>query len=582
MSKKDTINFIKTSVEFFKSDYYLLYDFLVSDTPWDRCMTYKLGITEKDLQEYKESFICGVISTYQKLLKASMEKGQINIVDYKVANKAMNGTPLNNLFFEDAESYLVMMKFYIYALRDEVEIKKDTFNENKVLLADIWDLYYNLLQKYNLNDDEVDTMSLSSSDDYEQRFNTFRQELYTEICKLFQNTFRSVEEEQQFINYIYSLAYARLYIDKEHGLDLDSEELAVMSVIEAEVDARESFYYNGALGIIAIELLINLCDNYWPHIDIRRAVDDDEIQKYFSNLDDNYDNKFDNDIIITDYSVDSCLDEILSIMLDNMNYDEIYHTLTSNECIYDMLMDNNLDGRYEEYFKYLMICKILSDTFEYESYLNATSDNVDATINYQNLLKMKINKTNIIKYFEDHATFLIEKYHEYHSSKTTVEKARLHVANMKEDRIVTKIFSYASINYMLLKLCKVVPMASVDYINKVVLQVRDNTGFDYFSEDKDTTKLLQSMCLSVYENLLLDQNIDEEGKKIISFLETSENLISSLQSNPNMLTIIMELFNSYNQEETTYKEELDRRASIKETQKIKILNKLNPFANIEN
>ncbi len=579
--KAATINFIKTCVEFFKNDYYMLYDFLVSDTPWDRCITYKVGMDPKDLTEYKELFICSIISTYQKLLRASLDSSQINIVDYPLATKIMEGTPINQLFFNDAESYLVMIKFYIYALRDDVTFKKDTFNEHKVLISKIWDLYYGLLGKYNLINVEVDGMSLSSSNSYEQRFAAFRKELYAKICELFQQNFRRIEEEQEFINYIFSLAYAQLYLDRERGEELDSEELAVMSIIEGEMDTRESFYYNMNLALIPIEILMNLCDNYWPNIDIRKEVDDSDVQRYFSNLDDNYDTKFDSDLIITDYSVDDSLEAILSFIYDNKSCDEIYHLLTSNECIYEMLMDNNLDGRYEGYFKYLMVCKILADTFEYESYLNATTKDHDQTINYQNLLGMKVTPNNIVNYFEEHSHFLIEKYGEYHSSKTVVEKARLHVANMKEDSIVTKIFPYASINYFLLRYRKVAPMASVDYINRLVLETRQNPEYDFFGEDEEANKLLLSMCLSVYENLLLEENIDEEKSSAIKFLENSDNLIKDLQSNPEMLALIMRLFNEYNQEETTYNEELTKRNSIVKKNKVKMLNKLNPFANSE-
>lgn len=581
MGKKATINFIKESVEFFRSDYYLLYDFLCMDTPWDRCMTYKLGISKEDLTELKELFICGVISTYQKLLQASLAQGQINFVDYQIVNKMQNGNSLNKLFFEDSESYLTMMKFYLYALRDEATIKKDTFNENKVLISNICELYNGLYEKYNLGTNNIDAMSISSTNSYEKRYKTFREELYVGVCQLFKTNFRRIEDEQQFINYLFSLAYAHLYIDRENDTELDSIELAVMSVIEAEVEPRESFYYNADIAIVTIELFTDLCDTMWPHIDIRKQVDDDTIQRYFSNLDDNYDTKFDSDIIITDYSVDTSLDEVLNSMLENMSTDEVYHLLTSSECIYDLLMDNDLDGRYEDYFKYLMVCKIISDTFEYESYLNISKGNQDRTINYQNLLTMKPTRENIIKYFEDHSHFLIEKYFEYHSRRSVVERARLHVANMKESRIVTSIFPYASINYFLLKVGKVVPMESVDYINGVIAQEKKVSLEDFVNTNLENDKLLRSICLNVYENLLLETTLTDECKAVVTFLEGSEDVVKDLKSNTSMLEKIIYLFNLYNPEETTYKEEQERRSNVKKNNKVKMLNKLNPFAQNE-
>lgn len=566
------INFIKNVYEFFRTDYFYVMDFLNEDTPWDRDFTYKFGISKADLDILKYDMRRSIEVTYrQNVLTWINERHQLPLVDEKFVRELQKGKDVWTILNENRECNVIAHRMFLNGVSVNTPIKVDTYNDFEENIMTIIDIFGTIFEKYN--GPEV----YASDPDGEEAQFIFEQvykEAYPTIAKYFQVSFRSIEEETRFINYLFSLAYAFLYYEKDKDEGLDSAEVAVMGILEDDINARDVFYSNAFIACTVIDIIFSLYQSYGRAYDLRRSIKDDKVQTMFGNLDKNYNNQFSEPIMIYDFSIDTKLEECLALLEED--HTELFDLLTTHESIYDILMDNDLDGRFEDYFKLLMIGKILGDVFEVESYNHSNSEDAKR---YRELLDVARSKDLSFPYFFDNAGYLLDTYFNYHhADEDYIRHVRLSVKNNQDIPYVLKLNQVGIGHY--LDLCKDMP--SVDYINHMLaLSKESNFLMILHSIPKDEQdKLIHSMCLNVYEHLVLEKKKSKEMEEVISMIE-NDAIVTSLIDDEEKLMRIVRLFKFYNDAKLSYNVEHRMRSKIQDTDHVKVLERLNPFSSEE-
>lgn len=566
------INFIKNVYEFFRTDYFYVMDFLNEDTPWDRDFTYKFGISKADLDILKYDMRRSIEVTYrQNVLTWINERHQLPLVDEKFVRELQNGKDVWTILNENRECNVIAHRMFLNGVSVNTPIKVDTYNDFEENIMTIIDIFGTIFEKYN--GPEI----YSSDPDSEEAQFIFEQvykEAYPTIAKYFQVSFRSIEEETRFINYLFSLAYAFLYYEKDKEEGLDSAEVAVMGILEDDINARDVFYSNAFIACTVIDIIFSLYQSYGRAYDLRRSIKDDKVQTMFGNLDKNYNNQFSEPIMIYDFSIDTKLEECLALLEED--HTELFDLLTTHESIYDILMDNDLDGRFEDYFKLLMIGKILGDVFEVESYNHSNNENAKR---YRELLDVARSKDLSFPYFFDNAGYLLDTYFNYHhADEDYIRHVRLSVKDNQDIPYVLKLNQVGIGHY--LDLCKDMP--SVDYINHMLaLSKESNFLMILHSIPKDEQdKLIHSMCLNVYEHLVLEKKKSKEMEEVISMIE-NDAIVTSLIDDEEKLMRIVRLFKFYNDAKLSYNVEHRMRSKIQDTDHVKVLERLNPFSSEE-
>ncbi len=566
------INFIKNVYEFFRTDYFYVMDFLNEDTPWDRDFTYKFGISKADLDILKYDMRRSIEVTYrQNVLTWINERHQLPLVDEKFVRELQKGKDVWTILNENRECNVIAHRMFLNGVSVNTPIKVDTYNDFEENIMTIIDIFGTIFEKYN--GPEI----YSSDPDSEEAQFIFEQvykEAYPTIAKYFQVSFRSIEEETRFINYLFSLAYAFLYYEKDKEEGLDSAEVAVMGILEDDINARDVFYSNAFIACTVIDIIFSLYQSYGRAYDLRRSIKDDKVQTMFGNLDKNYNNQFSEPIMIYDFSIDTKLEECLALLEED--HTELFDLLTTHESIYDILMDNDLDGRFEDYFKLLMIGKILGDVFEVESYNHSNNENAKR---YRELLDVARSKDLSFPYFFDNAGYLLDTYFNYHhADEDYIRHVRLSVKDNQDIPYVLKLNQVGIGHY--LDLCKDMP--SVDYINHMLaLSKESNFLMILHSIPKDEQdKLIHSMCLNVYEHLVLEKKKSKEMEEVISMIE-NDAIVTSLIDDEEKLMRIVRLFKFYNDAKLSYNVEHRMRSKIQDTDHVKVLERLNPFSSEE-
>lgn len=566
------INFIKNVYEFFRTDYFYVMDFLNEDTPWDRDFTYKFGISKADLDILKYDMRRSIEVTYrQNVLTWINERHKLPLVDEKFVRELQKGKDVWTILNENRECNVIAHRMFLNGVSVNTPIKVDTYNDFEENIMTIIDIFGTIFEKYN--GPEI----YSSDPDSEEAQFIFEQvykEAYPTIAKYFQVSFRSIEEETRFINYLFSLAYAFLYYEKDKEEGLDSAEVAVMGILEDDINARDVFYSNAFIACTVIDIIFSLYQSYGRAYDLRRSIKDDKVQTMFGNLDKNYNNQFSEPIMIYDFSIDTKLEECLALLEED--HTELFDLLTTHESIYDILMDNDLDGRFEDYFKLLMIGKILGDVFEVESYNHSNNENAKR---YRELLDVARSKDLSFPYFFDNAGYLLDTYFNYHhADEDYIRHVRLSVKDNQDIPYVLKLNQVGIGHY--LDLCKDMP--SVDYINHMLaLSKESNFLMILHSIPKDEQdKLIHSMCLNVYEHLVLEKKKSKEMEEVISMIE-NDAIVTSLIDDEEKLMRIVRLFKFYNDAKLSYNVEHRMRSKIQDTDHVKVLERLNPFSSEE-
>lgn len=570
-------------IEFFKNDFLSIKIFLLQESVWDQQIMLKSSLSLNELKSNKKNMLKNIVMAYYSMvceLVMDPDK-EIAKVDYPFINLLQKGLNPVDIFVNENFCSVQMFRYYIELTKYRSNIKIDTYNNFQSEVMDFVSIYDTNYRKFKLDEvsEKVDALDDKETQD---RYINFYREIVKEAKDYIPIHFRDCIEEEEFINYLFSLYYTNLLDKKNKNEELESDELEVINFIENDKDLVEVFDFNPSIVILILEYLYNTYKENGLNYDKRKQVTDKKARDYLRSLDYNFDTKFDTDIIISDYTVDKKLSAILkSFVIGKLTSLEIYQLLLDHMSIYDQLYKIGLDARYSDFYKMLMIKKILSDVFEYESYLKSTNDN-SSSFHYDELKNMTLNWENLLNYFVDKGVFLIENYYDYHNqSDNIIEKARLHIYQNNELKFVDKINHYSLINYFPILLGKLKELPSVDYINRM-LDIIIN-GKNIVAYDKETfielQKMVQAMCLNVYEHLLLEDQNNENVKILTHIIENESNLLDYLLNNKNILDSIAMLFITYNRTPVSYDSEIQLRSHIKDDYHIKILKKINPFDN---
>ncbi len=570
-------------IEFFKNDYLSIKVFLVQATVWDRPVMLKLSLSMDELRDLKRQMLKNIVMAYYSMVQEMVMEPdkEIHKVDYpfmKLLNVGINPV---DIFINDNFCSEQMIRHYITLIQDRSHIRIDTYNNFQTNIMDLVSIYDNNYRIFGL-----DKVSERVDEIYDKetqgRYISFYRSLVKNVKDYIPTHFRNCDEESDFINYAFSLYYTDLLAKRNKDEELEDDELQVIDFVESDKDLVEVFDFNPSIVILILEYLSTTYHKNGLNYDQRKQVCDKEAKSCLRALDGNFDTEFDNDFIISDYTVD----KKLSIILDSFDKEglsslEIYQLLLDHTSIYYQLYKVDLDARYSDFYKMLMIRKILSDVFEFESYLKTLLHN-NSCVHYDNLKSMTFNWENLLNYFVDKGVFLIESYYNYHyQSDNFREKARLHIYRNDELKSVDQINYYTTINYFAIVLGKLKELPSVDYINRMLDVLKK--GSKLVAYDAKTLaefqKLIQAMCLNVYEHLAADEKKIYNKAMILYVIENEPDLLYYLLNHEDVLDYIAFLFITYNQKPVSYSSELKLRASINDEHHIKVLRRINPFDN---
>lgn len=579
----DILDFSVDVIEFFKNDYLSIKLFLLQEGVWDNNLMLKLSLSSEELLTSKKQMLKNIVMSYYSTVqqKVMEEDAEIDKVDYPFMSLLNSKINPVDIFINDNFCSEQMLRNYIKLLQDKRDIKIDTYNYFQTNITDFISIYANNYQIFGLDkvSEKVDALEDKNT---QERYISFYRTLVKNVKDYIPSHFRNSEEESSFVNYVFSLYYTDLFMRYKNNEELESDEKEVIDIVESDRDLVEVFDFNSSIVILILEYLYNTYKKNGLGYDLRKQVQDKNVKDCLRALDEHFDTEFEPDIIFSDYT----LDKKLSIILDSfdnagLSSTEIYELLLDHTSIYESLYKVRLDARYSDFYKLLMIRKILSDVFEFESYIKVKLNN-NTSLHYDYLKNMTINWENLLNYFIDKGTFLIESYYNYQIQSINIkEKARLHIYHSNELKIVDKINHYADINYFDIMLGKLKELPSVDYINKMLEVVRNGQRLTIF--DKETLdsvqNLVQAMCLNVYEHLVVDNKNVKYAKEICNIIENESNILLYLLNRNDMLNYIAMLFIYYNPESVSYGSELKLRSHINDDYHVKILKKINIFDN---
>lgn len=579
----DILDFSVDVIEFFKNDYLSIKLFLLQEGVWDNNLMLKLSLSSEELLTSKKQMLKNIVMSYYSTVqqKVMEEDAEIDKVDYPFMSLLNSKINPVDIFINDNFCSEQMLRNYIKLLQDKRDIKIDTYNYFQTNITDFISIYANNYQIFGLDkvSEKVDALEDKNT---QERYISFYRTLVKNVKDYIPSHFRNSEEESSFVNYVFSLYYTDLFMRYKNNEELESDEKEVIDIVESDRDLVEVFDFNSSIVILILEYLYNTYKKNGLGYDLRKQVQDKNVKDCLRALDEHFDTEFEPDIIFSDYT----LDKKLSIILDSfdnagLSSTEIYELLLDHTSIYESLYKVRLDARHSDFYKMLMIRKILSDVFEFESYIKSKL-NDNTSFHYDYLKNMTINWENLLNYFIDKGTFLVESYYNYQIQNINIkEKARLHIYHNKELKVVNKINYYATANYFDIMLGKLKELPSVDYINKMLDVVRNGQRLTVFDRETLTSvqNLVQAMCLNVYEHLVVDNKNVKYAKEICNIIENESNILLYLLNRNDMLNYIAMLFIYYNPESVSYGSELKLRSHINDDYHVKILKKINIFDN---
>lgn len=579
----DILDFSVDVIEFFKNDYLSIKLFLLQEGVWDNNLMLKLSLSSEELLTSKKQMLKNIVMSYYSTVqqKVMEEDAEIDKVDYPFMSLLNSKINPVDIFINDNFCSEQMLRNYIKLLQDKRDIKIDTYNYFQTNITDFISIYANNYQIFGLDkvSEKVDALEDKNT---QERYISFYRTLVKNVKDYIPSHFRNSEEESSFVNYVFSLYYTDLFMRYKNNEELESDEKEVIDIVESDRDLVEVFDFNSSIVILILEYLYNTYKKNGLGYDLRKQVQDKNVKDCLRALDEHFDTEFEPDIIFSDYT----LDKKLSIILDSfdnagLSSTEIYELLLDHTSIYESLYKVRLDARHSDFYKMLMIRKILSDVFEFESYIKSKL-NDNTSFHYDYLKNMTINWENLLNYFIDKGTFLVESYYNYQIQNINIkEKARLHIYHNKELKVVNKINYYATANYFDIMLGKLKELPSVDYINKMLDVVRNGQRLTVFDRETLTSvqNLVQAMCLNVYEHLVVDNRNIKHAKEICNIIENESNILLYLLNRNDMLNYIAMLFIYYNPESVSYGSELKLRSHINDDYHVKILKKINIFDN---
>ncbi len=566
-------------IQFFKNDYLIMFDFLKNKSPWDTSFVVGLNITNDELAKRKKELIENIVNIYyscviKPVYNSSLEERRMMAVDHDFFSELNKKKTPMQVFMTNEYCSLQVLKFYVSFVSENESINICTRNRFKSDLASVIDTISKLNKKYGIDDSKQEIDSHT-----EELFDAFYEELYKSVVTYNGWNFRNEEEISDFINYLYSLAYA--YVVKDN---LSEEEgiQGFKELVETTDNLYSHFYTSGLDSILLFELLDELLKKYEAYYDLRKLISDEAVQDLFARLDNNYLDKELSDTMINDFSLDLKLDYLLDVLcLRCGNYLNVYNLLMDGTPLYEDLIKIGLDARFTEYYKEQMIRKIIACVFEYESYNFSINNDIETSKNYTDIKELSSKEhEDIIFYFDENYDELLEKYHEYISlDENFMYRAKEHVYKTNDLYVIDKIYGYGVSRYFMIMLNKIKATNSVDYINKYIgfaTSVEDKC-FETDEEIKEYEYMIRTICLKVYEHIILDEIIVEDIDDIKRVFECEENIFDYYVNNEEFSTKIESLFFRIVRKKLTYESENELRKKITEEEHIKTLRRINPF-----
>ena len=361
----DILDFSIDIIEFFKNDFLSIKIFLLQESVWDQQIMLKLSLSLNELKMNKHSMLKNMVMAYYSMVcESSMDPDkQIAKVDYPFITLLQRRINPIDIFVNENFCSTQMFRYYIELIKNRGSIKIDTYNNFQPEVMDFVSIYDTNYRKFKLNmvSERVDALD---DKEIQDRYINFYRKIVKEAKDYIPTHFRDCVEEEDFINYLFSLYYTNLLDKQNKNEELDSDELQVMNSIENNKDLVEVFDFNPSIVILILEYLFNTYKENGLNYDKRQQVKDKKSRNYLRALDYNFDTKFDLDIIISDYTIDNKLTTILeNFAIGKLTSLEIYQLLLDHMSIYDQLYQIGLDARGSDFYKILMIRKILSDVF---------------------------------------------------------------------------------------------------------------------------------------------------------------------------------------------------------------------------
>lgn len=597
--QEKTIYFTKVVIEYFRNDFGVIHDFLLEDSPWDIQLAYLLEVNIDEIMRHKELLLNSIITTYHNNvliypIKAGINK--ISLVDKPYVDKIQKGFDPLTIFVDDEQCCVKMIKYFIKLL--PVDIKIDTFNFYKNDLNILNDYYLELYEKFELDkdrDQEIERQQnyyydLEDEDELEKRvkeeeelinkLNNFYSKLYFGFINYINSNFRDIAEEREFLNYLLSLTYADLKIYTKDVENLIGQEVAIMSIFEDDIDITSAISYNSKICDILLDTIFSNLGT--TNFDRRKLIRDKNTQDKFASLDKGYNYKYEYPtIMIYDFSIDERLEKILDQMTSNCSKEEMYEMLCGSMEIYNILFDNGLDARYEEYFKIQLIRKILSDVYESVSFVSEDGSTAYKSIK-DGITSIPKKSSDLFAYFFENYEVIMTIYNQYHKMPPyVIDKVRLSAIENGASSVINQISDFSHTHLDSLKDISDDNIKCVDYINIFLTRnIKEENVYDYFYGqplDDDKNNIIRTMCLNVYENLKLEKIMTEEKQIIISIIESNPDIVEYLKNNSHVLISIYKLLKFYNKEGLCYDQYDYMKSKIHDQNYKQIINRLNPF-----
>ena len=565
-----------TIIEYFRNNFVVIKDFLnqLKGCPWDNAFMMKNNISEDELVFTKKKVISSLISYYHYYLLQQIDEGNFS------SNRAKTVEELNYLFFTDEEYMIKIFKAYIKFLKEQYDVLIDTKNYFMLNIENIREILISEHELMDINNANVES-------DFEKKYDAFSNDLHKCIkgyidCKI------NKEDNEYFIKYLFSLAYAYVKNKEELSGEIDDTELKFMEMVESDIDYVDMFDNDSSCVAFILECIdssyIENIDNY----DLRHSIEDSQSKELFSYLDDNFNNKFDKDILINDITLESKLEKIMKFfknqkllpdigVCEAFSNDSIKELLDGVYSIYEPLVAVGLDGRYQELYRELIIRKFVADVYEflgYECSLKGHSTDDDLFLSDMNEINLDCN--SIFVFFEENYSFLMDYWYLYQSKSNNYKIDAC--IDAKEKGRNKKIFSFnvfSMYRYLFLALRKVKHLKSVDLMNEIIEQLNsDKMVLSSFDNQDSICKII---CLNVYERLIIQEDLNVEYREIVNILNNELNLTDYLSSHQSQFLNIIKLFKRINNEKISYDNECVLRKSITDDYHVKVLKRLNPY-----
>lgn len=357
----------------------------------------------------------------------------------------------------------------------------------------------------------------------------------------------------------------------------NSDLLGIMSIVEEEIPPVSNFTLeNISLTGALLDTLYEIYNLDAFKKDYRITIKDNNIKSIIKKLDPNYGSIFPQGIIIYDGGIDKSLETMLETLQEELDYQSLAQLLLDNSSIYYLLLDNGMDARQDVFFKNAMIRKILGDVYLFECHNTSLEETLHAT-NLEKLIKPNsTTSVTLNNYFAYYSDSILEEYYEYQKLSSKEKNAALkRIIETDKIKVIEQINPHFNLGQNSYDLNEI---NSVIYMQKALALTRGFSINELFNQDKDEYhKLINAICLNVYEHILLEPSQSENLMDIKRFIETESDLDNYLTQNLNLLQQLIYLLHYYNKEGLNSKDELNLRMKISNNKQVKVLERLNVF-----